>query len=66
MSKTQDTPRLYLCDFGYGIQRYDIGNICLTEKISDDGIYEGNGLACEFNFRLLEWTRKIKKFLRWN
>ncbi len=63
-NKTQATPKLYLCDFGFGIQRYDIDKICITERISRDGIYEGNGLACEFNFRLLEWTRRVKDFLK--
>ena len=56
---------LVLCDFGGGIRRYDIDRLCITEKIRDDGTYEGNGLACEFDFHLMDWTRKVKKFLGW-
>ena len=63
--------RLYLCDFGFGIQRYDIDKICILEQISDNGTYKGLSLATNFDFSMkafkrLDWTRKIKKFLRWN
>lgn len=57
---------MYLCDFGYGIMRYDIARLALNERIAKDGTYEGQGLASEFDFRLLEWTRKVKKFLEWD
>ena len=59
-------PRLYLCDFGYGIQRYDIDRLALHEDIAKDGTYEGMGLACQFDFQLLAWVREVKHFLRWD
>ncbi len=58
------TPALYLCDFGYGILRYDIGRIAITEKHSDQGDYTGNGWCCEFDFKLLEFCRRLKEFLK--
>ena len=68
MSKT---PKLYLCDFGFGIQRYDIDKISILEQIGDDGSYKGLSLGADFDFSIksfkrLDWTRKVKKFLRWN
>jgi len=56
-------PQIYVYDFGYGTLRIDINRISITEKISKDGTYEGFGFACEFDFKLLEFTRKLKKFL---
>jgi hypothetical protein len=62
--------KLVLCDFGYGIQRYDIDKVCILEEISDDGSYKGLSLGADFDFSLksfkrLDWTRKLKKFLGW-
>jgi hypothetical protein len=62
--------RLELCDFGFGIQRYDIDKLCVLEQISDDGSYKGLSLAADFDFSLksfkrLDWTLKVKKFLGW-
>lgn len=62
MKKMKES-KLYLCDYGYGIWRYDIGRICITEHHSKDGDYEGNSWACEFDFKLLEFTRRLKEFL---
>jgi hypothetical protein len=63
--------RLCLCDFGFGIQRYDIDKISFLEQISEDGCYMGLSLAADFDFSMksfsrLDWTRKVKKFLGWN
>jgi hypothetical protein len=63
--------RLCLCDFGFGIQRYDIDKISFLEQISEDGSYTGLSLAADFDFSTksfsrLDWTRKVKKFLGWN
>jgi hypothetical protein len=54
------------CDFGYGILRYDIARLSITERVSENGTYEGNGLGCEPDFQLLMWTRKAKKLLGWD
>jgi len=65
------TPRLYLCDFGYGIQRYDIGKIAIYEDIGKDGSYKGLRLAGTFDFYMksfqrLNWIQKVMRFLGWN
>ncbi|MCJ7424745.1 hypothetical protein MUP01_10835 [Candidatus Bathyarchaeota archaeon] len=67
----QNHLRLCLCDFGFGIQRYDIGKICILEQIGEEGSYKGLSLAADFDFSMktfsrLGWTRKVKKFLGWN
>lgn len=55
--------QLVLRDFGYGIQRYDLGSVSLLENIDSEGNYRGNHWACEFNFKLLEFLRSLDKFL---
>ena len=57
--------RLYLCDFGYGIKRYDIGKLSILENIADDGSYRGQGWAVQFDFSTatLEFLHKLYKFL---
>ena len=57
---------LYLCDFGAGILRYDIARISIAERIDNNGEYKGNSLACEFDFKLMAWVRRVKAFLGWN
>jgi len=59
-------PKLYLCDFGYGILRYDIGRLSILEHHSKEGDYTGVGWGCDFDFKLLEFTRKMKDFLKGN
>jgi len=60
------TPRLYLCDFGYGILRYDIDRLSFHENIAKDGTHEGIGLASQYDFQLIAWVRVVKRFLGWN
>lgn len=57
--------RLYLCDFGWGIRRYDIGKLSICEEIADDGRYRGQGWAVQFDFSLatLEFLHRLYKFM---
>ena len=57
--------RLYLCDFGYGIRRYDIGKVSILENIADDGTYRGQGWAVQFDFSsaTLEFLHRLYKFM---
>jgi hypothetical protein len=57
--------KLYLCDFGFGLRRYDIGNFSIIEEIDNTGEYKGLGLA--FNFDCLAKPRFYafyKRFLQ--
>ena len=58
-------PRLYLCDFGWGIRRYDIGKVSICEEITDDGIYKGQGWAVQFDFSLatIRFLDRLSKFM---
>jgi len=58
-------PRLYLCDFGWGIRRYDIGKVSICEEITDDGIYKGQGWAVQFDFSLatIRFLHGLHKFM---
>lgn len=62
-------PALYLCDFGYGIRRYDINDFSICEKVDDKtGDYKGIGLG--FNFGCLmkqgfhDFYRRFQKILK--
>jgi len=58
--------KLYLCDFGYGIRRYDIGKLSIIEDVADDGTYRGQSWAVQFDFSTstLEFLNKIDKFMK--
>ena len=58
--------RLYLCDFGYGIRRYDIGKVSILENIADDGTYRGQGWAVQFDFSTatLEFLHRLYRFMK--
>jgi hypothetical protein len=58
--------RLYLCDFGYGIRRYDIGKLGILEDIADDGTYRGQGWAVQFDFSTatLGFLHRLYKFMK--
>jgi len=53
-----------LCDFGYGVLRVDVGRISIVEKVSENGDYAGLSWACQFDFGLLEFMRRLRKFLQ--
>jgi len=57
--------RLYLCDFGWGVRRYDIGKLCICEEIADDGVYRGLGWAVQFDFSLatIKFLHRLSKFM---
>jgi len=59
------TPRLYLCDFGWGIRRYDIGKVSICEELADDGTYRGLGWAVQFDFSLatIRFLHRLSKFM---
>lgn len=62
---TTKNPKLFLCDFGAGVLRIDIDRISLTENIDyKNGDWKSWGIACDFDFKLLEFTRKLKEFLK--
>lgn len=66
MSKTKRRdPEIILRDFGYGVFRIDIDRIAIGIKVNcRTGKYEGLSISSVFDFKLMQFARKLDKFIK--
>jgi hypothetical protein len=49
----------------HGLYRIDVDRLSLLGKVNGLGEFHQN-LACQMDFHLIDWVRKVKKFIGWN
>jgi hypothetical protein len=69
MRNSKSAPTLYLCDFGFGVRRYDIANLSFHENINEKtGDFQGIGVSFPFAFLFkpgfLKFHKRLEKLLK--